>query len=277
MQFPLEIPLGRYSLNAHVVFESLAYALAFRLYLRGRRRAGDPVSESNRIAIIAAAAVGAAIGSKLLSWLENPAETLANWRSLAVLMSGKTIVGGLLGGTAAVEWMKRRLAIHTRTGDLFALPIAAGIAIGRIGCFFAGLGDRTYGGPTTLPWGIDFGDGIRRHPTQLYEIGALAALALAIRLLARRPHLTGDLYRLFLTGYLAWRLAIDSLKPEPRFASLTALQWTCLAALVLYRRDIMHLLRLFAKPTGANEWPNESVPTSSMTSPSPSAPSVTAK
>ncbi len=283
MHFPLEIPLGRYAINAHVVFESLAYFIGFRLYLAQRRR-GDSIGDSNRLAVIAAAAVGAALGSKLLSWFEDPAFTLAHWNSVAALMGGKTIVGGILGGTMAVEWIKRRLGIRTRTGDLFALPIVAGIAIGRLGCFFAGLGDLTYGGPTGLPWGIDFGDGVRRHPTQLYEIAAMGVLALAIRWLARRPHRTGDLFRLFLTGYLAWRVAIDFLKPEPRFLALTAIQWTCVAALVFYRRDMMHLLRLAihskrlaAESHGAQTWENESGPTSSTTSPSPSAQSASAK
>ena len=276
MHFPLSIPLGSYSFNAHALFESLAYFLAFRLYLR-QRRAGDVLSEPVRLSLIAAAAVGAAIGSKALSWFENPAQTFAHWNDFSVLMAGKTIVGGLLGGTIAVEWVKRRLGVRARTGDLFALPIALGIAIGRVGCFFAGLPDLTYGGPTTLPWGIDFGDGVRRHPTQLYEIAAMGALALAIRWLARRPHRQGDLFRLFLTGYLVWRLAIDSIKPEPRFAWLTTIQWACVAALVFYRRDIIRLLGIVSRPAGAQTWENESGPTSSTTSPSPSAPSVTAK
>lgn len=264
MHFPLLIPLGHYWLNAHVLFESLAYFVAFRLYLHLRRQ-GDVLTHSTRLSIIAAAAVGAAIGSKVLAWFEDPAFTLAHWNHAQALMQGKTIVGGLLGGTLAVEWIKQRLGIRERTGDLFALPLAAGIAIGRVGCFFAGLGDLTYGTPTRLPWGIDFGDGIRRHPTQLYEIAALGLLACAVLWLSRRPHRQGDLFRLFLTGYLAWRLAIDCLKPEPRWLHLTAIQWTCLAALIFYCRK------------GAPTWVTASGHTSSTTSPSPSARSVTAK
>lgn len=33
---------------------------------------------------------------------------------------------------------------------------------------------------TTLPWGIDFGDSLLRHPTQLYEIVFLVILGCAI-------------------------------------------------------------------------------------------------
>ena len=85
-------------------------------------------------------------------------------------MSGKTLVGGLIGGLFAVEWTKRLIGVRRRTGDLFAIPLCAGIAIGRIGCFLGGLEDGAYGVATVLPWGVDFGDGVARHPTQVYEI-----------------------------------------------------------------------------------------------------------
>ena len=49
------------------------------------------------------------------------------------------------------------------------LPLMLAIAIGRVGCFLTGLSDHTYGVATRLPWGVDFGDGVLRHPTQLYE------------------------------------------------------------------------------------------------------------
>jgi prolipoprotein diacylglyceryltransferase len=108
---------------------------------------------------------------------------------------GKTIVGGLVGGWVAVEWVKKLRRLSIRTGDLFALPLTLGIALGRIGCFLTGLSDQTYGNVTSLPWGIDFGDGIRRHPTQLYEIAFLLGLALLLRLFTAQPHLNGDIFK----------------------------------------------------------------------------------
>jgi phosphatidylglycerol:prolipoprotein diacylglycerol transferase len=91
-------------------------------------------------------------------------------------MGGKTIVGALIFGLLTVEFVKRYIGLNQSTGDLYAIPLSLGIAIGRIGCFLTGLSDNTYGIPTSLPWGINFGDGIPRHPTQLYEIIFLLAL-----------------------------------------------------------------------------------------------------
>jgi prolipoprotein diacylglyceryltransferase len=70
------------------------------------------------------------------------------------------------------------MGITQRTGARFALTLAVGIAVGRIGCYFAGMDDFTFETPTTLPWGHDFGDGVARHPVQLYESFAMAGFAI---------------------------------------------------------------------------------------------------
>jgi phosphatidylglycerol:prolipoprotein diacylglycerol transferase len=215
----------------HPVFETLAYATGYALYRRSRRRAGDILSDDHRWLIIAAAAVGALLGSRILGLLEQIPVAQLTWRAF-LSPGGKTIVGGLLGGWLAVELVKRFQHIHTRTGDLFAVPLAIGIAIGRIGCFLAGLADDTYGTPTSLPWGVDFGDGIPRHPTQLYEIAFLLALACVLSRYNRRPHPQGATFRIFLSAYLAWRLLIDFLKPDPHIAGMNMIQWACVCGLV---------------------------------------------
>ncbi len=226
----------------HFVFESLAYAVAFRLYLAARRQAGDFLDTSTRWSIVVAAIAGAAVGSKLLAWFEDPARTLAHWNSLQYLLSGKTIVGAILGGTIAVELAKRYLRIPRRTGDLFAIPLAAGIAIGRIGCFLAGINDETHGLSTSLPWGIDLGDGIRRHPVQLYEIAAMLLLIPLLRRIGKPRFVEGDRYRVFLLAYFSWRMLVDFLKPGIRFGGLTTLQWCSAAALLWYARDLRRML-----------------------------------
>jgi phosphatidylglycerol:prolipoprotein diacylglycerol transferase len=88
---------------AHIALEAIAYFVGFRLYLLARRRSGDALPDSTRWTVIAAAAVGAVVGSKLLYWVEDPAATAAHWLNPDYLLGGKTIVGGLVGGLIAVE------------------------------------------------------------------------------------------------------------------------------------------------------------------------------
>ena len=234
---------NRLTVPWHLIFESLAYFVAFRLYLSERRKSGDFLDTHARWSVVLAAIAGAAIGSKLLFWVENPVRTLNHLTSVEYLMGGKTIVGAILGATLGVEWMKRRIGVTRRTGDLFAVPLAVGIAIGRIGCALAGVHDDTHGIATGLPWGIDFGDGIRRHPVQLYEVVAMVLLSVALRRIGPPRFAEGDRFRVFVLTYCGWRVLVDFLKPGVRFFGLTSLQWCSLVALLWYTKDLVRMLR----------------------------------
>lgn len=222
----------------HGLLEALALMTGFAYYRRLRAREGAPsVVTGPEFAVAAGCLVGAALGNKLVFWIEMPHLLPLYWNQPAAWLGGQSMVGGLLGGLVGVEIAKRLVGVTRSTGDAFVFPVLLGLMIGRVGCFLAGLADGTYGLPTDLPWGVDFGDGISRHPTQLYEIGFAAGLWLVLRRaqprLAARP---GLLFKAMLAAYLAWRLGIDALKPVP-FAyplGLSGIQWTCLAALVLY-------------------------------------------
>jgi prolipoprotein diacylglyceryltransferase len=218
----------------HPLFETLGYALAYGFYRRERAHQGDILNDERRWSVIASAAVGGLIGSRLLGVFEQLPRPGFHWQQIFALTGGgKTIVGGLLGGWLGVELMKYLASVRSRTGDLFAVPLCLGIAIGRIGCFLAGLSDDTYGTPTSLPWGVNFGDGIPRHPTQLYELLFLTILGLILYRWNTRPHREGIIFRAFMAAYLAWRFLIDFIKPQPLVHGLNMIQWACLAGLIV--------------------------------------------
>ena len=129
--------------------------------------------------------------------------------------SARSIEGAIAGGIVAIEALKWRNGIRGSTGLRFVAPLAAAIAVGRLGCFFAGLDDMTYGTPTALPWGVDFGDGIARHPVQLYEAAAMTLILRRLRAVAApggtAVRRTG--FYLFIGVYAAQRFAWEFLKP----------------------------------------------------------------
>ena len=108
--------------------------------------------------------------------------------------------------------------------------------VGRIGCLLGGLEDNTYGVATGLPWGIDLGDGIARHPTNLYEIVWLGVIWVGLVMLERQRSLAdGARFKLFMVGYLAFRLAVEWIKPQPDLAfGLSSIQWACVTGLLYY-------------------------------------------
>jgi phosphatidylglycerol---prolipoprotein diacylglyceryl transferase len=115
--------------------------------------------------------------------------------------------------------------------------------VGRIGCFVAGLADDTYGKPTNLPWAVDFGDGIGRHPVQIYEIVFLVLVG--VLLSTKVQWREGARFRIFMGSYLGWRFLIDFLKPQPLVAGLNLIQWSCLAGILVL---ILDEVRVNARP-----------------------------
>lgn len=234
----------------HTLFEVAAYFVGMRLFLWQRKRLSPPVlADRDRSLWIGVAAIcGAALGAKIGYWIEDPRNAFANFPDWRHLLEGKTIVGALLGGLIGVEAIKRAIGAHGSSGDAFALPLMIGIAIGRIGCFLAGLDDHTYGNPTRLPWAVDFGDGVPRHPTQLYEIAFLLALAMVLHYRRRAFGHAGDSFRAFMIAYLGFRFLIDFIKPLPfaYLGFLSGIQLLCVAGLVYYHRDIPRLARIVA-------------------------------
>jgi prolipoprotein diacylglyceryltransferase len=163
-----------------------------------------------------------------------------SWQQfLLLLVQGKTVVGALLGGLIGVELTKKMIGVKRSTGDAFVYPLIVGTAVGRIGCFLTGLSDRTYGIATTLPWGVDFGDGIPRHPTQLYEIFFLLGLMIFLSNRRRFPRQEGDLFKFYMIAYLSFRLLIDFIKPDFHpILGFSAIQLACVLGLLYYHRHI---------------------------------------
>ena len=137
-------------------------------------------------------------------------------------------MAGLVGGYFGAEVTEWALDIRTKMCDSFAMPLAVGVGIGRLGCFHAGC---CHGVPTSLPWGVDFGDGLARHPTQLYETAFHLTAAVILWQLQRRGLLRGQLIRVYLVAYFVYRFGTEFIRPEATiWLGLTGYQ---LAALVL--------------------------------------------
>lgn len=235
MQFPVGIPLGSVTIPAHPVFEALGILLAFKLFERLRRMRGDALDEKGRWVSFAGAALGALIGSRLVAALERP-DLFFSPPSFLFYVSGQSVAGAIAGGIIGAEIAKRLIGEKRRTGDLFVYPLLLGLAIGRVGCFLTGVKDDTSGLASSLPWAMDQGDGIARHPTAIYEILFVGLLALVCRAAEKSGRLRqGDLFRLFAVGYFAWRFFVEFLKPVDAIAlGLSSIQIVSALAVLAY-------------------------------------------
>lgn len=248
MQFPWQIELAGATLPLHVVFETAGIFIGFRYFLYLRKNQPDNINTSNRIWILIGAIFGSILGSRLIGGLENPAELVAAENVFYHFYQNKTIVGGLLGGLAGVEVVKTLIGERNSSGDLFTYPIIVAMIIGRIGCFSMGVYEETYGIETTLPSGMNLGDGLMRHPVTLYEVFFLALLWIGIYSMEKRVSLVnGARFKIFMIGYLLFRFLLDFIKPHYTFQfGLSTIQLACMAGLIYYAGFIFHPKKLLA-------------------------------
>lgn len=193
---------------------ALAYLtgiVAFCLLAKKRRLLTDGIGKVAMVGLI-----GGLLGANIGQFLATGGE------------AGKSVLGGIIGGYLSVMLAKRQLGLVRPTGDLFAVALMAGEAVGRWGCF---LGGCCGGKSCTLPWAIG-----GNHPTQLYLSGACALVLLILVLVERNLHAAENgLWYLQNVLYCPARFVIEFYRTgATSHAGLTTAQWVCLVGWLFF-------------------------------------------
>ena len=236
---PILFYIGKYPVEAYPVFLFIALVTGIAVYIWQLRQ--DGIRSSNALYIAIFAIFGGTIGAKLPLIFIYWNELSSSPSSLNILLSGRTIVGGLIGGAAGTFLAKRAFGIKERLGNQIAIPVAVAMAVGLIGCLLRGC---CYGKPTTLLWGVDFGDHILRHPTQIYEIIFDLSLVAFLVWKKKQSIKPGELFRIFMNCYLSFRFILEFIRVEKSsFIGLTDFQLICVISLIFINRNkILNLI-----------------------------------
>ena len=166
---------------------------------------------------------------------------------------GLGIPGGILGGALGAWAYARRHGIRLPAfADALAVGMPLAQALGRFGNWF---NQELFGGPTTLPWGLEIDPEHRPagyavfatyHPTFLYEALWNVALAGFLVWADRRFRMGhGRVFALYVAGYALGRSWVEALRIDEahRLLGIRLNDWTALVAflgavayLVLSRR-----------------------------------------
>jgi phosphatidylglycerol:prolipoprotein diacylglycerol transferase len=210
------------------VFTAAGYALGAGVFLAEARR--RKLATEGILWLLGSGFFFGVVGAKVSQWL---AQGWPASRPVFAIFSpeegGRALAGGLIIGWLAVSISKRILGIRRSTGDLFALALPAGEAVGRIGCYFNGC---CYGTPTHVSWAV-YQHSQWRHPAQLYSSVSAALLFGILVLLRDRLAKEGDLFRLYLVGFGASRFALEFFREGDKgYAGLSLMQWACIGFVV---------------------------------------------
>ena len=170
------------------------------------------VRDGVRIWALVGAVVGAhlfELPADLFGWAAPSPEQLAH-PGMGTMILGRTVLGGLLGGWIGVEWKKRRMGFVGATGDGFAMPLALGLTMGRMGCTFTGCCQGHVLDAGSM-WAFlpSIGDGLARFPASLIEAYFHAFCAIALLLMAKLKVLQGRHLALYLTLYAVLRFTLE--------------------------------------------------------------------
>jgi phosphatidylglycerol:prolipoprotein diacylglycerol transferase len=188
--------------------------------------------DSRLVLIYIAALAGAFLGAKLVylgaeGWLHWHDEN--RW---IILATGKSIIGGLLGGYAAVEIAKRCLGYRQATGDWFAIIAPVGIMLGRIGCLLHGCCLGRVCEPSWFT--TNDANGAARWPAALVELLFNLFALVAVLVLRQRKILPGQHFHLYLMAYGLFRFAHEFLRATPQIVGpFSGYQLAALGAVVL--------------------------------------------
>lgn len=183
------------------------------------------------VLIYVAALAGAFIGAKLVylgaeGWLHW--HDANRWRELA---TGKSIVGGLLGGYAGVEMAKHLLGYTRGTGDWFAVVTPVSIMLGRVGCLLNGC---CLGRVCEPAWyTLNDVHGVARWPAALVELLFNAVMLVVTLGLRRYKILPGQHFHIYLIAYGIFRFAHEFLRDTPQIAGVLSGYQIAAAGLVV--------------------------------------------
>ena len=240
---PKLISIGKFFVPTYGTLVALGFLLGLWITLRLARRAKLPIEPVTNLAIYCALA--GLVGAKLFMILFDFREYWADPKSLfslSTLQAAGVYQGGfLLALLTAILYMRHNHLPAWATCDVFAPGLAAGQAIGRLGCFAAGC---CWGTACDRPWAVTFKNveaheltsvplGIPLHPAQLYEVLADALNFAILYWMSGRSHRSGSIIAWYLVLYSSARFAIEFFRfhEQGLHFGLSLTQWISLATL----------------------------------------------
>ncbi len=218
--------LGPFTIEIFGVFAALGIYLGARLSAGRAARMGldpQPLVDWAMWGVI-----GGILGGHFAHLFLYHPEELQDPKRIFMVWDGLSSFGGLLGGLAtAIVYFRRKKISLLSYGDAFALGIAPGWGVARIGCFL--VHDHP-GIRSSLPFAVAYPGGAR-FDLGLIDALALFAIAVLLYALARRGSLKGALLPLLAVLYNVQRFLTDFLRAsdvsyhDARYLGLTPAQY----------------------------------------------------
>ncbi|MCM8782705.1 MAG: prolipoprotein diacylglyceryl transferase [Candidatus Omnitrophica bacterium] len=208
---PIFLKLGPITLYSYGLMVAIGFITATILASRTAKIFGVPPDNISTLSL--AILISGVIGARLLYVLLNLKDFLSSpFEIFMVSHGGLVFYGGAISALfSGLVYLKIVKLPIWDIADIISPYIALGHSIGRIGCFLNGC---CFGKPTISFFGIMFGDGIVRHPTQIYSSVFLVFLYMFLRTSLQFRQFKGQIFFSYLIFYPAGRFFIEFLRGD---------------------------------------------------------------
>lgn len=219
---PILFKIGNVSLYTYGLFVALGFLTALGLARREAQRLGENPTHILDMGFYML--IAAIVGARLFFLVINPdVISESPWAVFQIWRGGLVFYGGFIAALiTAIVYVRKNKIPFLRVADIFSPGLAAGHAVGRIGCFLAGC---CYGKTCDLPWAVTFNDplslapiGVQLHPSQLYSVVANFVVFSFLWFFRKRTQYTGQLFWLYVLSYGLVRAFLELFRGDPRGA-----------------------------------------------------------
>ena len=207
---PILLSIGPFEIRYYGLFFVLGFVIAYFMLNYLAKRKHLDLSKDDIADLLLYIIVGTILGARIFYvfiynlsfYLSNPAQIIAVWSG------GLSFHGGLVGAAiAGFYFCKKKNISFYQIADLIVMPLALGLALGRLGNFTNG---ELYGRVTNVSWAFQFpdADGFR-HPSQIYESFKNLLIFFTLWTIKDKKLPAGFMFWLFVIMYSLLRFIIE--------------------------------------------------------------------
>ena len=247
---PVLLSIGPFQIRYYGLFFVLAFVMAYFLLVHLAKRKELSVTKDDIADLILYIIIGAVLGARIFYvfvynlpfYLSNPFEIIAVWHG------GLSFHGGIIGAViAGIYFTKRKKIDFYELADIVVIPLALGLALGRLGNFING---ELYGRIADVPWAVKFPDAEGfRHPSQIYASFKDWLIFFTLWVIKDKNLPKGFLFWLFVVMYSTLRFIVGFFRaPDPQLGFILGpLTMGQILSIIMFFVGIFFINRVYKK------------------------------
>jgi phosphatidylglycerol:prolipoprotein diacylglycerol transferase len=232
---PVAVAIGPLKIHWYGLMYLIGFVGSWWLGVRRAQRPDIGWSRKQVEDLIFFGALGVVLGGRigytlfynLPAFLDNPLSIFYIWQG------GMSFHGGMLGVFTALYIFGRRNGMgFFQVSDFIAPMVPIGLGAGRIGNF---INRELWGRPveSALPWALDYGDHIARHPSALYQaLSEGLLLFIILWLYSSKPRPRMAVSAAFMFFYGCFRFTTEFFRTPDAQLGFIAFDWLTMGQLL---------------------------------------------